>query len=131
MLGTPNTHVNHQREFCLCGGVRKGDPINPVAWLSVAGNKHHAMRMFTVREGDTQRTHASQSSCDAVDNCYRHAMGLQILNLFATTPKNKRIATLETHHTFTRKRFLHHQLLDKRLRCRLTTTTLAHVNDAR
>ena len=129
----PHAHVNHQGQFGLMSRLGQSDPVHTFRrpQLGMAGDEHHAMRVVAVRQGHAQRGDACQARGDAVDHGHRHALGLQMFQLFAATPKNKGVSPFEAHHVFTCLRLLHHQFFDESLRRGCAAPALAHVDDAR
>ena len=129
--GAAHAHVDDQREL---GVARRGGQLAPVsarvAGLGVAGDKHHAMRVLTVRERCAQRGQPGEPCGDAVDDGDRHPRGAQVLHFFAAPAKDERVAALEAHHVLA---FVHghqHQLFDEGLGCAFAAAALAHIDDA-
>ena len=113
------------------GGGGQGLPVGAqVARLGMAGDKHHPVRVFTVRERHAQRGDGGQTGRDAVDHGHRDACRLQVLHFFAAPAKYKGVAAFEAHHGFAFTHRHEGEPLDKGLGCGFAAAALAHMDDA-
>ncbi|MNN35364.1 hypothetical protein D3C81_1492140 [compost metagenome] len=91
-------------------------------------HQSHATGHATQGQGDAALSGTRQASRNAVDQLYLNTMSAQPLGLFATAPKNARVATLETHHAFALAGVAQHQALDKGLGRGTAASPLADSN---
>ena len=83
----------------------------------MAGDKHHTMGVFPVRQRHAQRRHGRQASGDAVDYAHSDAGSPKMSRFFAATAKDEGVAALKSHHLLTVLHCTDHQFFNEGLRC--------------
>ena len=130
LSGAANPHVNHQSQASAVGQVGDGGPVCGTAGARMSRQKHHAVGMRPVGQGDPQAGCAGQPGGDAVDHACLDAGLTQTLQLLAATTKNEGVTAFEANHLFALAGFSDHELFNEGLGRGGAATALADLDHA-